>query len=372
MKKVSRISTLLFTIALVLAIGMAEAVASKYVSIGDIKEEVKDGWHQTYYYNGEQIEVSVEITVPDVEKIPIVRVKWPGVIQLDDVPAHAVINDNGKEGFNYYVESKPGAIFSIGAGGQQQYYEDGARAENSPLSSEEAKSFMQEKLLYYAKKIAPIDFQFSFMQTYSRSYKISSANSSGFALDYNKPTSEMGHYAIYFNQIFHGIPYVHPDIVFETHLKSEPVENATMGTLVGTVGSKDDYAIIFNPIIEDVALAEDVPLLPFSQIKAEFERLIESGYIRSVYKVQLEYVRLNNPDDLGNTYILMPAWVVDGIIMRSPKDPTPQYTDEEVARKKIYGELPAFVNAQTAKYYDPKDKSPTRKNAAYFTWDEVK
>ena len=130
--------------------------------------------------------------------------------------------------------------------------------------------------------------------------------------------------------------------------------------------------IAFYPVIEDAVLAPDLPLTPFAQVKKELERLIETGYLRSVYAVRLTYCFYNNPDDLHNTFILLPVWEVTGVYVQSPKDPTPAPKFEDEHTQRQFGGMPGYINAQTGLYLDPEDRTQTRSFGVYLTWDGVK
>ena len=206
----------------------------------------------------------------------------------------------------------------------------------------------------------------------SRGYEIIKSDSSGETLDYNSTCTEMGVYRIVLNQTFYGIPYLATNLPFTWPLKVEEGLMLAVGEISATVGSEKDYTIAFHPVVEDAVLAQDIPLTSFADIQKEFERLIESGYIRKVNSVRLEYCFFNNPDDMHNTFILLPVWELNGVYVQNPKDPTPPPTFEDTKTETLYGGTSGYVNAQTGKHLNPEDKTPTRSYGTYITWDEVK
>lgn len=137
------------------------------------------------------------------------------------------------------------------------------------------------------------------------------------------------------------------------------------------VASDIDYTMNFYPAIRDKVLVSDAPLLSFAPVKAAYEKLIETGYIRNIFDISLEYTVMANPDDLGNTYLLIPVWIASGIVVQNPAHKTPTYTDEEMVRFRENRHHTALTNAQTGVHISPHDKSKTRWQAAYLTWDEV-
>lgn len=325
----------------------------------------------TYSPNGGSIGVNIQIEVPAVDLLPIIRITGAQAISFDDFPDNAEVYLE-ETGFTYSLSNKPDESVFDEPAGRTRSVKAGAQAENSPFTQDEAVSFALKILNPYVNQAGSFDLKLKSVGTLSRAYKVTKRSMRGDTFDFSKPKTEMGLYDIYFEQIFHGVPFIKQDSLFDKTVISEPGDEY-MGYVSASVASNEDYGIGFYPVIEDSILAEDVPLAPFSKVKAEFERLIELGYIRDVYRVRLGYLRLNDPMHLGEKFILIPVWELNGVIVKDPKSPTPTpyYDDEE--EQKLHGGLTAYVNAQTGEYYDYyNDISPTRKEAAFLTWNEVK
>lgn len=62
MKGFKRFLTMLVLVSSMLPGGIGIASAKEYVSISGIREEVRDGWHETYEFNGRTITVAIDIT----------------------------------------------------------------------------------------------------------------------------------------------------------------------------------------------------------------------------------------------------------------------------------------------------------------------
>ncbi len=372
MNKKTRL-VLLISIFTLLSLSAAAASSSKYVSISDIKKEAMNGWHQTYTYNGEDIKLDVEVEVPNVEKVPAVLVKWPTELTPKYAPPTAEISELYPHGFIYSVLSGPTTLTSVQSSGKDRYIENGARAENSPLTPNEALDFAQELLRPYVEDVGSFDLQLEYMDAWSRGYKAIDSTSAGPVLDYDEPTTEMGNYHIEFNQVFYGIPYTESRILFDDLSDRErTTPDGAMGEAYVIVGSKDDYVLAFAPAQVDHILTDDLPLAPFSEVKKEIEKLIKTGYIRDIYRLRLVYLRLYNPADIGNTWVLFPVWEVYGEIMRKPEDPTPVYDEADMEKARKFGGTSILINAQTGQAYNRKDNSSTRSDAVFQTWDEVK
>ena len=368
---------LAFVYCLGMVIPSATAIAAKKpcVTITDIKREVQEGWRQTYTFQGETIAINVAIEVPDADAVPALRVRCVGDLQPSGAPEKAEIYREPQEGFLYIIESHPGAIFGANTKGRfrwLQNYSDTALAENSPFSREEALAFLQKTIAPYVQACGSFAYEVRKMYVESRGYKVIKSDSSGETLDYGTTCTEMGVYQIVFNQVFHGIPYLALSLPFTWPLKVEEGLMLAVGEIRAAVASETDYALAFHPVVEDAVLAQDIPLTPFADVKAAVEQLIESGYLRNVYSVRLEYCFFNNPDDLHNTFILLPVWEVNGVYVQSPKDPTPTARFGDRATEIAYGGMPGYFNAQTGKYLDPEDQTQTRSFGTYLSWDDVK
>ena len=374
MSKTLKVLYPLALIALLVSSCIPSTADEKYVTIAEIREETKNGWHETYTVDGQTITVDVEIEIPDVDSVAAIQVTFSKDLH-PDAPASAVIARNDKTGFIYYVSSKTNSFLGeVGndPAGSMRLTEKGAQAENSPLTPEEALKVFQDLVQPYLEATGSFDLQLVRIDAYTRLYKKTSFSESGDTLDYNVPITDMGRYDITFNQIFHGIPYIRSTPPFYLPAKAGTIFQRPEGSIYGSIASKEDYAFCFQPAVEDGLVAEDVPLVPFSKVKQEFERIIRAGYIRDIFRVRLEYVCLDNPKDLGNSFILVPVWELNGILIQNPKRPGPDISEEEKEKLKLVGAQEALVNAQTGKYYDPMDQSIDRSHANIITWEQVK
>ncbi len=374
MNKRLKIHALLALTMLLVSLRMPSTAAGEYATVADIREETKNGWHETYTVDGRTVTVDIGIKIPDVDKVAAVRVALAQNIQLT-VPENAKIVGNDETGFAYYVMNSEHPF--IGGGDERhtavlRLMEQGVRAENSPLSPKEAMELLLDIIEPYRPALEPFDLQLAQLSATTRRYVVKSSDSSGNTLDFHTPASDTGYYEVRFHQLFHGLPYLYTSPPFIFPVKPNTVEMTPRGEVTGHIATKDDYAVTFYPAAETGVVAEDIPLAPFSRVKAEFERLILEGYIREVYGLQLGYVALDDPDDLGGSFILVPVWELNCTIVEKPSFLSPDFSNEERARLKFFGAQEALVNAQTGVYYDPADKRPGRRYADIITWEQAR
>ena len=368
--------------AMILLLGcIVPASAAQYVTIADIREETKDGWHETYTYKGEEIRVDADIEIPDVDKIPIIRVVLPLDMKATHAPENAEINDEYFEGSGilYTVESTPHVLPNTAKeskkkNGWDSYGEPGFQAEYSPLSPDDAVNIIISKLVPYSEQVGTLVFNQNYVVANSRTYeRISRDEKTGIELlDYEKPLTTMGFYDINLHQSFYGVSFFRAYPSYEHPVQNEHHAASVQGMVAGTVATENDYYLMFSPVIEERVLVADAPLTSFASIKSVIEKLITDGYVRRVVSVRLGYILMNDPDALGNRYILVPTWDVSGSVVVNPKAPTPtlSYTDKYM--QDIGNVQFIQINAQIGKYYDINDTNPNRSNASYISWDEVK
>ena len=60
---------------LMMLLPMAASAEQKYYTIGELKDQVTERWTNTYETKWRTITVDVQPTVPDVEKMPVIKVK---------------------------------------------------------------------------------------------------------------------------------------------------------------------------------------------------------------------------------------------------------------------------------------------------------
>lgn len=374
MSGMQRIMALLAMTALMMT-GVSAADAQEYVNVSEIRQATKDGWHESWPCNGQELRVDVDVEIPDIDKVAVVRVRWPENLTPCYAPANAEIFASPPAGFGYTVMSQPDVLFANTSQpvGVDRYVEDGARAENSPLSADEALAFAQAQVEPYALDMGGFELQLAYMDAWSRQYVALERDLNGDVLDYNRPLTAMGYYEISFYQTFLGIPYTQHDIPFENSIPSEKdVPGGAMGEVFVRVGSAENYSLLFAPAQWDGVLVDDLPLAPFSQIRREIRSMMESGTVRELYRLRLVYVRLYNPQDIGNTWVLFPVWELSAETAQTSDAPNVVYSPEEKAKMQKLGGTKLLINAQTGTCYRAQDISPERSYAKYVTWEEVR
>ena len=125
-----------------------------------------------------------------------------------------------------------------------------------------------------------------------------------------KKISEKGYYHLEMHQVFHKIPFM-GSVHGTFSVKAIGDENYLLegqGRASIDVWDEESFLLQCRFYEEVDTLYQDIPLLPFDDLKYQIEELIKKGYIRSVNSVTLGYTQFDTVKQ--EEQILIPTWVV--------------------------------------------------------------
>lgn len=336
----------LHAIVLMLSVQLPSALGSnaEYVALPALRDEVQDGWHETYEFNGRTIVVDIDPTVPDIDKFPIIQVeRISGVLpHSDDV----TVISSDTDGIVIEKRSNNEA-FCYGYGEPYYYLEPNAQVENSPMTAQEAGDFLREIALKYQSQYGSFGLEARPVVSASREYAVlKSKSGEKIGIDSEKPMTEMGHYSIWFYQTFHGIPKLEsrsmgPPENFQVDVPGPICE------IYGNVASEDNYSLVVFAGREVEVREEDVPLISFAPVKAEIERLMREGYLREIYEVSLGYNAISDPQNPRSQYLFVPVWRVRGLVYDRPGAPDQVLSETDQVLIPYAGGQTLSIDAQT-------------------------
>ena len=357
-----------------LALGACAANAEgQRHSITDIAALSQGGWRETYQAYGRTIQVELEIEVPAVDKAPVLLVEEIPALDeqrrreldafynhvQDDNPINAYMfrSDNWSTVWAYkmpyQLDEKAGETMLTvkwPRRAQMAYDWTKAYADNNPLTLQAAFDIALER---FHDVFPDIDLMVKDVALEDRYLNKKTG----------EPIREMGGYLMICRQFFHGIPQITTaNRTFLAGLSHDAVDEIPFAgdyEVRATVVADDAYSLFCKMIREKEVLHEDIPLLPFDDVKPAIAALIQSGNIRNVYKVQLAYVVFDNPDDLNNTFVLLPCWVAWCEYYRDAKEEMSEF-DKNVPYFETLWYKPIILNAQTGDLLDPKSVDPLR------------
>lgn len=371
MKKLISLSLLVCLCAL----AITAHAASPYVSIAELREEVRSGWHQTYQAHGREITIALdEILIPEVDAVPVLTVRGVDPVPQDRYGGlECSYNEMGAANF------ATGSYFGEGDGffkGKTMgtltdrvytaddvdltYHADGNAASVGDMIEIVRSSVAQ----WYGPFIAD-------------AMTLASVTIGTKALHYNAKTNTYGDivdhpdnrgvYTVEMYQALYGIPVLYANGGYFSTLKGE--KYGLSSRVFGYMHRTDKYAINTTLVQETDVKHADVPLLPFAEIQPVFEKLIADGRLRTIEHLQLGYVLYIDPKDSGINWAV-PTWVARAEFY---DDASGEAYEEswgpggEIIRTP--NKTLMFVQAQTGAFLDPLSKSAGRRDVAkILTW----
>ena len=321
MKKICCLLLAIIYSTLCASAAMAEATP---VSIKELPASTSPRWTQTYEAHGRTIKVDVDITIPKVNEISLLRAKKAEPIaepRISELAAQYKKADKADK--THYYDFESGSYVTLGIrhkfpvvwgtsknkeGSDDitsqdldliEYDPDQAYADNNSLTVREA----EEIILSQVKEILPnlemkLDTVVLEGKTYWRKNK--------------KPVYDRGGYWLNFRQCFHGIPSlacINDTFTDQSHTNLRDSWNTSnSGKAVCIVYDQESWSVNGCFYEEAGTILEDVPVVPFDTVQNQVEALIQSGHVRWIQSASLGYVLFDtrNPDE----YLLVPCWVV--------------------------------------------------------------
>lgn len=366
MKKKTSIFSIGLCLLLFMQTSTAMAATGKLASVSHARQEAEviEGWHQTYSAHGRTIQVDADIIVPDVSELPVVELVWNEVFEI----GASTLIDGGD-----VTERGVGLFTAASITGDTffDYTHDGV-AENNPIKPDEVFSIFQGILERYAPSYSKYDLEVKGIQGRTVRYEfLKNKNGERIGKDESKPPlTEVGAYEIRLRQLVHGVPWLISG-GFIINIKSEKNRELPRSDFQACIINENDFQLTAFSACESGIFAEDVPILPFSAIKGEFESWIKAGLIREVYDVRLGYKTYYHPTD-KDKFLLLPVWVLRGVVEENAKKETPKH--EWSYLEEIWGGDSVVIEAQTGRLLDfLNDARPSRNVAAdIILWNGVK
>ena len=358
-------------LALVVLFGVNGGTAkAEWQSIKEVQENTPERWTESYETKWRTIQIDAQIDVPDVEKLPVIRVTGASPVNgLKLLPySEVVYNEVGQ----LYVISKDGEPEILGNNEDYKnryYFADGEipqiQAEDHPLTAQQAIEMLENKLkglTGYGKD----DFVLGPITVYDRVWKYKKTNGERV---YTQPISKTGEYCIELYQKFAGVQYQSCRECYDTRGKEAWPDAAGVSGAIWDADSFKLWATLLQVVDTPY---EDVPILSFGDAKKAIETEIEAGHLRNIDKVQLAYAPYLDPQE-KDVFWLLPVWYVKGGYTRNvKKEFEPKYgaggeiVDDGIERAEVVFE------AQKGELMDYNDRSAKRRVVPKIvTWDSV-
>lgn len=321
-----------------LVIGSA-ALADETITLAELKQQVPDNLVlDMTTHDGETIHVDMPVVLPEGDTLPVLRVK-PVLFDASDMAAKypkgkGLINEAEVSGWAYkgthvlavYIKPQNGKKprstpeTSTESG---RYVMTGGVPEGNGMPSTRPLEIVQENAARFSGR-DDLDIRVYKQYPMSGLYHYTNIAHPD-TLDLKKPRKgfEKGTWQLYPAQyirgaeIFQGL--YQPSAQYDWNAKGFWPDLAC-GWLF--VLDEDDYGMGLCLLDETEVIIDDAPLAPFSAIQTAIEQRIQSGQLKSGYKLTLGYTICCRPGDPSGIlddsdpalarFTLIPAWRIDG------------------------------------------------------------
>lgn len=370
--------TLVITMMTLFMLTMLSTSTAKaeYYSVQEIRQQTSIGWHETYEAHGRTIQVDIEVSVPSVDTIPILQIKYPEQRNTDFLAQKGYGRVNLPGWFAGGVEEgQYGPEFNPRVSAKSSKSElpikdidwDQAYAEGNRLTLRDADIFMNEKLKLLFGDDAQIELYRVILQGRLREYNEKTG-------EYGEPLRELGSYELHYYPMLRGIPLIMNAVnTFQTRVNNVSGEwGMWRCEVIGTIYTPNDFNVLFSLREEAGMEMEDSPLCSFDTVKEVYEELINKGQIRDVYSVRLGYVCYQDPRS-KDIFWAVPSWVMECEWYKSAKDEKRPHDMKADLKYDASGYSKIIVNAQQGKLLDPLDGSTDRSHCPkLLTWNDVR
>lgn len=371
------------TLALLLASFASAYAAQEYYTLPELREQAANGWHQTYTDKfGRTIPVDVAVEVFGEDAAPVLKVH-PAHYPLNPALFEAGTEYTDSSGISIHHNNPSNFVFGAKSGEQTLivYRSHGEKVDMDAVYRPEygtactVRQMVDRLRAVLAPQGIPTeDYVYDQPKDFSVRCKV------------KKETGEVVEPAIYlahFWQKLHGLPILaHASDAFANLDWPDFSPQIVFG-----MRQEDEFQIAVQAVEETQALAQDIPLCSFEQVRRSVEALIESGHVRKVFDARLGFAVYNDPDIAKDAksafdvdYYLVPTWVVNCIYMDSPKQEWTyggKQEDELMPDEKNVPEYCALIiSAQTGEPLDRNDRGKKgHGNADYrgfIPWETVR
>lgn len=358
-----------FFASLLLLVPLLAHGETQYYSITELGKAASTHWEKTYKAYGRTIDVNVDIEIPSTNAAPVIVVRSASPIneelsralqgqcetamKEDKVHSYSFTSTNFSTSFDHgsppiWGKSRADdnnydqVTMSWNSHLLTTYSMDAAYAEDNNLLLGKAVEVANQQIkeLYQCD-----DLKLTNVAIFDRTFYRSN----------QEKISEKGYYHLEMHQVFHKIPFM-GSVHGTFSVKAIGDENYLLeGQGRASIEVWDEESFLLQCCFyEEVdTLYQDIPLLPFDELKYQIEELIKKGYIRSVDSVTLGYTQFDTAKQ--EEQILIPTWVVWCEYQQEgprAEHEGPFYTDGWLEDEPYY--RPIIINAQTGKMIDPE------------------
>ena len=359
---------MLFTVLFLFA---AVGCAQEYYTIDQLREQAAEGWHNVYEAYGRKIIADIDITIPDVEQVPVEKLEF----------ARRETQVTEKEtGLEFYIRPE-GNIFGFNTPDFIEPVSGKIEKKNEICignPNEWERMYAEGNELTLSDIVNVIKDALSVMQLDYRNWDLNhpyELRTFSFRDPSTKEVVAPGEYMVYFHQMVNEIPLLnHAGATYKQRTRG----NATI-RLDASVINEKMYDIVIPSVKTTEKLADDVPLCSLSKVISAIEKEIEAGHIRKIYDLEFGYVFYEDPDYVTKTtqtdhFYAIPVWQLNCLYMSNRQKELPEYGGDEAWNERDSTEYSSLViNAQTGEMQEFMSQAEDRAEyKGFISWDKVK
>ena len=254
------------------------ALAQEYYTLPEIREQAKDGWHETYTDRyGREIQVDIDADVFGEQTAPLIKAGFPqhDIYYTDkNCPYNTVSNVKRKGGRRTHIYRSYGSKVDL----DRQYGTD----YGNDLTLNEMYAYMNKLI---TDQGIPNDI---FLYERPKFFDV--------LCNIQQSTGEVQATAFSFVQLyeqFYGIPVLTSNTASFNQKRGWPDYEPNISF---QMRNEDEFSIMVDMLEEMEIIAEDVPLCAFESIKENIRNEIVSGHIRKVFSLRFGYSVYNDPN----------------------------------------------------------------------------
>ena len=375
------------------------ALAQEYYTLPEIKEQAKDGWHETYIDKyGRETNVDIDVEVYGDETAPVIKIADAGYsVNLDALLEGEEASNMEYHWFMIEKDNPWSTVLKVAKkGGRRTHFfrtygeavdldraygaEIGAQTGND-LTVRQMYAYMAQIFKRHGIELREDDFEFAHPQKFDVMANV------------EQKTGEI------VTQPFYAVD-------LWTKINGLPIMAHAIGNYfqMGWPGytprcefsmmNEDRYGILLTTMKEKERLADDIPLCSLETVIESIGREIQAGRIQKVYSLRFGYALYNEPGypadrsglnvDNEADYYAVPSWVIECAYMHDAKETYVEYDAETLFEK--YGAdgsnrntlefRTMVVDAQTGEFPNPRDTSKggygNPDYRGFVSWDEVR
>ena len=345
--------------------------AQEYYTINQLREQAAEGWHEIYEAYGREIVADIDITVPDVEQVPVEKLEFahrePQITEEETGLKFYIRPEDNVFSFETldYVDTTTGKIDKgngMCIGNPHEW--NRAYAEGNELTLLNIVEIIRNALAIMKLDEDNWDLD--------HPYELRTAS---FIDPETKEIIAPGEYTVYFHQMIGGIPLLnHAGATYNQKTRGNAIIR-----LRGTVINEGMYDISIPSLKTTEKLADDIPLCSLSKVISAIEKEIEAGHIRKIYDLEFGYVFYEDPDYVTKTtqtdhFYAIPVWQLNCLYMSNRQKELPEYGGDEAWNERDSLEYSSLViNAQTGDMQDFMSQAEDRAvYKGFISWDNMK